>query len=86
MDADVLATRVTDGIAVITRGSARRIYFDRAMEIAKRLSKHTPESVGYIKRLVRSAPETQRAEGLALERNLFLKLCISEPVLTHAVL
>jgi enoyl-CoA hydratase/carnithine racemase len=51
---------------------------DRAMEIARRLSSHTPESVGYIKRLVRNAMETPLAQGLALERNLFLKLCISE--------
>src|SRR6266853_253297 len=51
---------------------------DRAMEIARRLSSHTPESVAYIKRLVRNAIETPLAQGLALERNLFLKLCISE--------
>ena len=29
MNADVLTTRVADGIAVITLGSARRIYFDQ---------------------------------------------------------
>src|ERR1700736_1422591 len=51
---------------------------DRAMEIARRLSLHTPESVAYIKRLVRNATETPLAQGLALERNLFLKFCISE--------
>ena len=51
---------------------------DRAMEIARRLSSHTPESLAYIKRLVRNATETPLADGLALERNLFLKLCISE--------
>src|SRR5712672_2034826 len=51
---------------------------DRAMEIARRLSSHTPESVAYIKRLVRNAIETPLAQGLALERNLFLKLCISD--------
>src|SRR5882724_10205399 len=51
---------------------------DRAMEIARRLSSHTPESVAYIKRLVRNATETPLAQVLALERNLFLKLCISE--------
>lgn len=48
---------------------------DRAMEIAKRLATHTPESVGYIKRLVRGAVNTPLAEGLALERNLFMALC-----------
>ena len=52
---------------------------DRAMEIARRMSSHTPESLAYIKRLVRNATETPLAQGLALERNLFLKLCISEP-------
>src|SRR5438128_6629775 len=31
MNADVLATRVADGIAIITLGSARRIYFDQEM-------------------------------------------------------
>src|SRR2546428_11417870 len=51
---------------------------DRAMEIARRLSSHTPESLAHIKRLVRNATETPLAQGLALERNLFLKLCISE--------
>ena len=51
---------------------------DRAMEIARRLAAHTPESVAHIKRLVRNATETPLAQGLALERNLFLKLCISD--------
>src|ERR1700722_2633663 len=56
---------------------------DRAMEIARRLSSHTPESVAYMKRLVRNATETPLAQGLALERNLFLKLCVSEFALTR---
>jgi enoyl-CoA hydratase/carnithine racemase len=56
---------------------------DRAMEIAQRLSSYTPESVAYIKRLVRNATETPLAQGLALERNLFLKLCVSEPALAR---
>jgi enoyl-CoA hydratase len=56
---------------------------DRAMEIARRLASHTPESVAYIKRLVRNATEMPLAQGLALERNLFLKLCISEPGLAR---
>jgi enoyl-CoA hydratase/carnithine racemase len=56
---------------------------DRAMEIARRLSLHTTESVAYIKRLVRNATETPLAQGLALERNLFLKLCISKPALAR---
>ena len=51
---------------------------DRAMEIAKRLSSHTPESLGYIKRLVLSATDTPFPQGLALERNLFMRLCVSD--------
>ena len=30
-NADILTTRVTDGIALITLGSAKRIYFDEEM-------------------------------------------------------
>jgi enoyl-CoA hydratase len=52
---------------------------DRAMEITRRLSSFTPESVACIKRLVRNATETPLAQGLVLERNLFLNLCIIEP-------
>ena len=51
---------------------------DRALEIARRLSSFPPESLACIKRLVRNATETPLAQGLALERNLFLKLCISQ--------
>jgi enoyl-CoA hydratase len=54
---------------------------DRAVEIAKRMATHTPESVRYIKRLVRSATATPLEQGLALERNLFMKLCIGEPAI-----
>jgi enoyl-CoA hydratase len=56
---------------------------DRAMEIARRLSSFPSESVACIKRLVRNATETPLAQGLALERNLFLKLCIGEPALAR---
>jgi enoyl-CoA hydratase len=56
---------------------------DRALEIAKRLSSHTPESLGYIKRLVRNAIDTPLAQGLALERNLFMKLCVSDQALAR---
>jgi len=56
---------------------------DRALEIARRLASRPPEAVGYIKRLVRNATETPLAQGLALERNLFLRLCISEPALAR---
>jgi hypothetical protein len=34
MNAEVLGTRVADGIAVITLGSARRIYMDNEMGVA----------------------------------------------------
>ncbi len=54
---------------------------DRAMEIARRMATHTPESVRYIKRLVKSAVATPLDQGLALERNLFMKLCIGEPAI-----
>lgn len=54
---------------------------DCAMEIARRLSSFPSESIACIKRLVRNATETPLAQGLALERNLFLKLCTSEPAL-----
>jgi enoyl-CoA hydratase len=56
---------------------------DRAMEIARRLSSFPSESVACIKRLVRNATETPLAQGLALERNLFLKLCVGEPALAR---
>jgi enoyl-CoA hydratase len=56
---------------------------DRAMEIAKRLCSHTPESLGYIKRLVRNAIDSPLAEGLALERNLFMRLCVSDQALAR---
>jgi enoyl-CoA hydratase len=51
---------------------------DRAMEIAKRLATHTPQSVRHIKRLIRSALETPLDSGLQLERNLFMDLCGSD--------
>lgn len=54
---------------------------ERALEIARRLATHTPDSAAYIKRLVRGAVQTPLSEGLQLERNLFMKLCTSEPAL-----
>ena len=68
----------TGQVAIVT-GAGRGLGRLYAMEIARRLLSHTPESLAYIKRLVRNATETPLAQGLALERNLFLKLCISEP-------
>jgi enoyl-CoA hydratase len=51
---------------------------DYAMELALRLLSFPPDSLAYVKRLVRNATEMPLAEGLALERNLFLKLCVSD--------
>jgi enoyl-CoA hydratase/carnithine racemase len=56
---------------------------DRAMEIAKRMATHTPESVGYIKRLVRGAVMTPLDQGLQLERNLFMALCGGEEAMSR---
>jgi enoyl-CoA hydratase len=56
---------------------------DRAMEIAQRLALHPAQSLAYIKRLVRNATETPLADGLALERNLFMKLAISDTALAR---
>ena len=51
---------------------------DRAMEIAHRLVSFPAESLAFVKRLVRGAMDTPLPQGLALERNLFLKLCVSD--------
>jgi enoyl-CoA hydratase len=51
---------------------------DYAMELASRLSSFPLDSLAYVKRLVRNATEMPLAQGLALERNLFLKLCVSD--------
>jgi enoyl-CoA hydratase len=51
---------------------------DRGMEIARQLATHTPESIRYVKRLVRGALETPLDKGLELERNLFMDLCGSQ--------
>lgn len=42
-----------------------------------------PESVAHMQRLVPCATETPFAQGMAVDRNLFLKLCISEPALAR---
>jgi enoyl-CoA hydratase/carnithine racemase len=49
----------------------------------RRLALRPPASVAAIKRLVRNATEMPLAQGLALERNLFLKLCISDAALAR---
>ncbi len=54
---------------------------DRARELAAELAALSPRAVGHIKRLVRLAPTTDRADGLALERTLFLDLLLSDEAL-----
>ena len=61
----------------------RTIAESRRLSAYWQRGRFTPESVAYIKRLVRNAAETPLAQGLALERNLFLKLCITEPALAR---
>jgi enoyl-CoA hydratase len=56
---------------------------DRAMEIARRLASHTPQSVRHIKRLIRNAVETPLDQGLRLERNLFMDLCGSDEAIAR---
>src|SRR5260370_1079376 len=56
---------------------------DRATEIARHLSSFTPESLAYIRRLVRGATETPLAQGLLLERRLFMKVCLSDDALSR---
>jgi enoyl-CoA hydratase len=56
---------------------------DRAMEIARRLASHTPQSVRHIKRLVRGAMEMPLDRGLQLESNLFLDLCGSDEAMAR---
>src|SRR5437879_441776 len=53
------------------------------MEIARHLSSFTPESLAYIKRLVRGATDTPLAQGLLLERRLFMKLCLGDAALSR---
>ena len=47
------------------------------------LADHVFVMVHFYKRLVRSATETPLAQGHALERNLFLKICVSESALAR---
>ena len=54
---------------------------DRPMEIARPLASHTPQSIRYIKRLIRNAVETPLDQGLRLDRNLFMDLCGGEVAL-----
>jgi enoyl-CoA hydratase len=77
-----LTTREAERGALVHETASGKA-LDRAMEIARRLTSFPPESVACIKRLVRNATEMPLAQGLAPERNLFLKLCIGEPALAR---
>jgi len=50
----------------------------RACEIAEEMAALPARAAGHIKRLVRGTPETPLADGLALERTLFLDLLVSD--------
>ena len=53
----------------------------RAKEMAAEIAARSPKAVAHIKRLVRMTPETPLADGLALERTLFLDLLVSDVAL-----
>jgi hypothetical protein len=65
MNVDVLTTRVADGIAIITLGSARRIYFDAEMgdAITEALDKFAGDNK------VRVDRQTQEASCFLREHN-----------------
>ena len=50
----------------------------RAKGMADEMSRLPARAAGHIKRLVRGTPETPLADGLALERTLFLDLLVSD--------
>jgi enoyl-CoA hydratase/carnithine racemase len=54
---------------------------DRAIVVASRLTKQSPVSIAYIKRLVKEAMSRPLEEGLRLERNLFMMLASGEEAL-----
>lgn len=49
-----------------------------AKSLAQELAGRSPRAAAHIKRLVRLTPETPLAQGLALERTLFLDLLVSD--------
>ena len=77
---DPLTPREAEGKGLVHETVSGKA-LDRALEVARRLSSFPSESIACIKRLVRNATETPLPQGLALERNLFLKLCVSKPAL-----
>jgi enoyl-CoA hydratase/carnithine racemase len=50
----------------------------RAMEVASQLASQSPRAMANIKRLARSAAQTPLAEGLKVERNLFMDLMTTD--------
>ena len=48
------------------------------MEVAGQLATQSPRAMAHIKRLARSAMQTPLAEGLRLERNLFINLMTTD--------
>ncbi len=53
----------------------------RAKAVADEMARLPARAAGYIKRLVRGTSETPLADGLALERTLFLELLVSDEAL-----
>lgn len=53
----------------------------RAKAVADEMARLPARAAGHIKRLVRGTPETPLADGLALERTLFLDLLVSDEAL-----
>jgi enoyl-CoA hydratase len=51
---------------------------ERAMELASHLTSQSPRAMAHIKRLAKSAVQTPLAEGLRLERNLFMDLMTTD--------
>ncbi len=51
---------------------------ERAMEVASQLASQSARAMAHIKRLARSAMQTPLAEGLRLERNLFMDLMTTD--------
>ncbi len=57
---------------------ARGKALERAMEVAGQLASQSPRAMAHIKRLARSAMQSPLAEGLKLERNLFMDLMTTD--------
>ena len=58
----------------VARGRA----VERAMELAAQFATKSPRAMAHIKRLARSATQTPLAEGLKVERNLFMDLMTTD--------